>query len=128
MQPPELLLSGVYPALGQEIDSGDSGYVTFGEEMDPAGLDPDMFVVSFQNGIGTENFIGKHIDPMKVLRGIVNFAGVRDEESGDVAMSWFIPPNFLGPWQDQDLGRRGIGGLHGRRPHGNRDRERADSW
>jgi 2-dehydropantoate 2-reductase len=65
---------------------------------------PDMIVVSFQNGIGTENYIGKHIDQMKVARAIVNYAGVRDEETGDISMSWFIPPNFLGPFQEQDIG------------------------
>lgn len=64
---------------------------------------PGTWVVSFQNGIGTENFIGKYIDPAWVARATVNYAGVRNEDSGDISMSWFHPPNFLGPWMDQDL-------------------------
>jgi len=65
---------------------------------------PGMTVISFQNGIGTEHFLAKFIDPEKVARVTVNFAGNKDEESGDVFMSWFHPPNFLGPYHEQDLG------------------------
>ncbi|MCU0724706.1 MAG: 2-dehydropantoate 2-reductase [Planctomycetes bacterium] len=64
---------------------------------------PGTWVVSFQNGIGTENYIGKYVDPMWVARATVNYAGVRNEDSGDIAMSWFHPPNFIGPWQVQDI-------------------------
>ena len=64
---------------------------------------PGMLVVSFQNGIGTEHYLAKHIDPKHVARVTVNFAGVRDEDSGDISMSWFHPPNFLGPYYEQDL-------------------------
>jgi 2-dehydropantoate 2-reductase len=64
---------------------------------------PGMQIVSFQNGIGTEHFLAKFIDPSHVARVTVNFAGVRDEDKGDVSMSWFHPPNFLGPYYEQDL-------------------------
>jgi len=64
---------------------------------------PGMIVVSFQNGIGTEGYIARFIDPAKVARVTVNFAGNRDEDAGDVSMSWFHPPNHLGPYADQDL-------------------------
>jgi len=64
---------------------------------------PGMMVVSFQNGIGTEHYLAKFIDPRKVARVTVNFAGNKDETSGEVTMSWFHPPNFLGPYYDQGL-------------------------
>jgi 2-dehydropantoate 2-reductase len=67
--------------------------------------EPGMMVVSFQNGIGTENYLGKRIDPESVVRGIVNFAGVRDEDTGDIGMSWFHPPNFFGPFRDDGMER-----------------------
>jgi 2-dehydropantoate 2-reductase len=51
----------------------------------------------------TEHFLAKFIDPRKVGRVTVNFAGNKDEESGDIFMSWFHPPNFLGPYYEQDL-------------------------
>ena len=74
--------------------------------------EPGMLVISFQNGIGTENFIAKHVDPASVGRVTVNFAGVKNESSGEVAMSWFHPPNFLGPFVEQDLARfQQLGGL-----------------
>jgi 2-dehydropantoate 2-reductase len=65
---------------------------------------PDMTVISFQNGIGTEHFLAKFVDPKMVARVTVNFAGNKDEDSGDIFMSWFHPPNFLGPYYEQDLG------------------------
>ncbi len=40
--------------------------------------------------------------PSKVARVTVNFAGNRDEAVGDIYMSWFHPPNYLGPFLDQD--------------------------
>jgi len=64
---------------------------------------PDMHVVSFQNGLGTERELARHVDETMVGRATVNFAGVRDEDTGDVAMSWFIPPNVLGPFVDRDV-------------------------
>lgn len=62
-----------------------------------------MQVISFQNGIGTEHYMAQFIDPAHVARVTVNFAGNQDEDSGDVFMSWFHPPNFLGPYYEQDL-------------------------
>lgn len=64
---------------------------------------PEMTIISFQNGIGTEHYLAKFLDPLSVGRITVNFAGNKDEDSGDVFMSWFHPPNFLGPYYEQDL-------------------------
>jgi len=66
---------------------------------------PDMLVISMQNGLGTEREIATYIDPKCVGRMTVNYAGVRDEETGEIAMSWFLPPNVIGPHVDTDLGR-----------------------
>jgi 2-dehydropantoate 2-reductase len=64
---------------------------------------PDMFIISMQNGLGTEREIATYVPPDRVGRMTVNFAGVRDEDTGDVAMSWFIPPNVVGPFIDSPL-------------------------
>jgi len=73
---------------------------------------PEMLVISMQNGLGTEREIATYIEPKMVGRMTVNYAGVRDENTGHIAMSWFIPPNMLGPFVDRDLERyREIAGL-----------------
>jgi len=65
---------------------------------------PDMHVLSMQNGLGTERELATYIDPKRVGRMVVNFAGVRDETTGETSMSWFIPPNVFGPHVESDLG------------------------
>ena len=64
---------------------------------------PDMIVMSMHNGLGTEREIAGYIDPSRVGRMVVNFAGVRDETTGEISMSWFIPPNVIGPHVDSDM-------------------------
>jgi 2-dehydropantoate 2-reductase len=64
-------------------------------------LDPEAVVVSFQNGIGTEDEISRHFPARRVARGVVNYAGgVDDDERGAAKMIWFNPPNFLGPMDE----------------------------
>ncbi len=58
-------------------------------------------VMSVQNGIGTEDEIAKYVNPGRVARMVVNYAG-RMEENGDVFVNWFNPPNAFGPHVDGD--------------------------
>jgi 2-dehydropantoate 2-reductase len=63
-------------------------------------LHADALVISFQNGIGTEDELGQHFARHRVARGIVNYAGGVAADSGDVTMQWFKGPNYLGPLDD----------------------------
>ncbi len=56
----------------------------------------DCFVVSVQNGIGTEDEIARYIPAQNVCRMVVNYAGGIDEK-GIAHVAWFNPPNFIGP-------------------------------
>jgi len=58
---------------------------------------PGIRVISFQNGIGAEDYLSEVIGGHHVSRGVINFAGNIDPESGHITMNWFHPPNFLGP-------------------------------
>ncbi|MCX6646447.1 MAG: NAD(P)-binding domain-containing protein [bacterium] len=60
----------------------------------------DCIVLSVHNGIGTEDFIAKYVNPDRVSRMVVNYAGGIDEH-GNVKVNWFNPPNFLGPLGDK---------------------------
>ena len=62
---------------------------------------PGMRVVSFQNGIGSEDYLARALGAANVSRGIVNYAGNIDPETGVVTMNWFHPPNYLGPADDR---------------------------
>ena len=59
-------------------------------------LSPGTRVISFQNGIGPEEELARHFPARQVARGVVNFAGNVDPDSGQARMIWFNPPNFLG--------------------------------
>lgn len=61
---------------------------------------PDCLVVSFQNGIGPEDELARYFDRSQVARGIVNYAGGVNHESGAVTLQWFNPPNTIGPMDD----------------------------
>ena len=58
---------------------------------------PGIRIVSFQNGIGVEDVLSKALGAQHVSRGIVNYAGNIDQETGEVTMNWFHPPNYIGP-------------------------------
>jgi 2-dehydropantoate 2-reductase len=58
-------------------------------------LHPRTVVVSFQNGIGTEDDIAQHVAPERVGRAVVNLA-CSSGPDGSVALQWFKPPNYLG--------------------------------
>lgn len=59
----------------------------------------DCLVISSQNGIGPEDEIASHISPQNVCRMVVNYAG-GTREDGVIQLSWFNPPNYLGPVTD----------------------------
>jgi len=61
----------------------------------------ETIVLSVQNGIGTEDEIARHIPARNAWRMVVNYAGMIDQ-SGVTKVSWFNPPNFIGPLIDQD--------------------------
>ena len=50
---------------------------------------PETLVVSFQNGIGPEDDLARHLSVERVARGVVNYAGGLDDESGQGNMIWF---------------------------------------
>ncbi|MHC4943453.1 MAG: ketopantoate reductase family protein [Planctomycetota bacterium] len=58
---------------------------------------PGIRVISFQNGIGVEDYLSETLGAGHVSRGVVNFAGNIDPETGAITMNWFHPPNYLGP-------------------------------
>lgn len=57
----------------------------------------ETILISFQNGIGPEDEIEKYFPHNPIARVVLNFAGNIDMESGIVNMTWFHPPNILGP-------------------------------
>lgn len=59
----------------------------------------DTLIISCQNGINPEDEIGLHLPNHKVARMVVNFAGNMDSSNGHISMSWFLPPNYLGEFQ-----------------------------
>ena len=59
----------------------------------------DAVCISFQNGIDTEQSVAERIDPRRVLRGVVSYAGVL-VGPGEIRKSFFTPPNYLG-WLDE---------------------------
>lgn len=60
-------------------------------------LSPETLVVCFQNGIGVEEEVAEFFPAERVARGIVNYAGSIDPDTGRATQSWFNPPNYLGP-------------------------------
>jgi len=56
---------------------------------------PKMKIVSFQNGLGNEQFISEELGIDTVYRVVINFTG--DLLSpGNVVMNWLRPPNYIG--------------------------------
>jgi len=67
-------------------------------------LNPEALVISFQNGIGPEDEMARVFPPARVARGVVNYAGGLDPETGAARLVWFNPPNFLGAMAPQAAG------------------------
>ena len=64
-------------------------------------VDPGTLVISFQNGIGPEDDVAHYFPRENAARAIVNYAG-RIQEDGSSTMSFFNPPNILGPLLDAE--------------------------
>jgi len=54
-----------------------------------------MKIVSFQNGLGNEQFIADNMGIDTVYRAVINYAG-NLLSPGNVVMNWFQPPNYIG--------------------------------
>ena len=52
-------------------------------------------VISFQNGIDTEEIIASAVSPERVMRGVVNYAG-GNIGPGRIKATFFNPPNYFG--------------------------------
>ena len=55
--------------------------------------------VSAQNGIDTERIIAERIDPRRVLRAVISYAGIL-VGPGEIRETFFSAPNYLG-WLDE---------------------------
>lgn len=60
-------------------------------------ISPETLLISFQNGIGTEDEIEKYYPNNPIARFVINFAGNMIHDTGAVCMTWFHPPNIIGP-------------------------------
>ncbi|MFV2014216.1 MAG: ketopantoate reductase family protein, partial [Candidatus Heimdallarchaeota archaeon] len=58
-------------------------------------LQPDTYVISYQNGIGTEQDIAKVFGTKNTLRVVINYAG-NVKSPGKINMTFFNPPNYIG--------------------------------
>ena len=56
---------------------------------------PKMKIVSFQNGLGNEQFIAENLGIDTVYRVVINYAG-NLLSPGNAVMNWFQPPNYIG--------------------------------
>ncbi|UCH31634.1 MAG: ketopantoate reductase family protein [Candidatus Bathyarchaeota archaeon] len=56
---------------------------------------PEMKLVSFQNGLGNEQFINEMLGIDTSYRVVINYAG-NNIGLGKAQMNWFQPPNFVG--------------------------------
>jgi 2-dehydropantoate 2-reductase len=56
---------------------------------------PKMKIVSFQNGLGNEQFIAENLGIDTVYRVVINYAG-NLLGPGNAVMNWFQPPNYVG--------------------------------
>jgi len=54
-----------------------------------------MKIVSFQNGLGNEQFIAENLGIDTVYRVVINYAG-NLAGPGNAVMNWFQPPNYVG--------------------------------
>jgi 2-dehydropantoate 2-reductase len=56
---------------------------------------PKMKIVSFQNGLGNEQFMAENLGIDTVYRVVINYAG-NLLSPGNAVMNWFQPPNYVG--------------------------------
>jgi 2-dehydropantoate 2-reductase len=64
-------------------------------------------IISCQNGLDNEEYLAETFGPERVLRLVVNYAGSQMGD-GHIAMSFFNPPNYIGPMtaESEPLARR----------------------
>lgn len=58
-------------------------------------LPGEFLVVSLQNGLDNEEYLGRHFGEERVLRVVVNYAGLI-HTPGEIEMTFFHKPNFVG--------------------------------
>lgn len=57
-------------------------------------------IISCQNGLDNEEYLAETFGPDRVLRIVVNYAGSQMGD-GQIAMSFFNPPNYIGAMNDK---------------------------
>ena len=62
---------------------------------------PKMKIVSFQNGLGNEQFINETLGIDTSYRVVINYAGNKID-LGNTRMNWFQPPNFVGSYHNRE--------------------------
>lgn len=60
---------------------------------------PKTKIVSFQNGLGNEQFVSEQMGINTVYRVVINYAG-NIAGPGNAVMNWFQPPNYVGALQN----------------------------
>lgn len=60
---------------------------------------PRTKIVSFQNGLGNEQFIAERMGIDTVYRVVINYAG-NIAGPGNAVMNWFQPPNYVGAFHN----------------------------
>ena len=60
-------------------------------------ISEDTYVVSHQNGFGTEQVLAKEFGEDRVFRNVINYAG-NILRPGIIDMTFFNPPNFVGSY------------------------------
>ncbi|NIS78911.1 MAG: 2-dehydropantoate 2-reductase [Anaerolineales bacterium] len=61
---------------------------------------PGMRIISCQNGLDNEEFLAETFDPDEVLRIVINYGGSQMGD-GNIHMSFFNPPNYIGAMTSQ---------------------------
>ena len=67
-------------------------------------IGPETLIVAFQNGIGPEEDVSRSFSVKQVARGVVNYAGNVDPDTGEANLIWFNAPNYLGALDHGDDG------------------------
>ncbi len=65
-------------------------------------LKPGTLVVSFQNGIGPEEDVARHFPLRQTARGVVNYAGNVNPDTGEANLIWVNAPNYIGAMDDEN--------------------------
>ncbi|MBT3982779.1 MAG: ketopantoate reductase family protein [Bacteriovoracaceae bacterium] len=67
----------------------------------------DTILISLQNGLETEDTIKEYFPDNPIGRVVINLAGRVDEQSGEIEVAWFNPPNYIGLLDDANETRLG---------------------